>query len=267
VQDEREKFDMEKNIQPFRSQAGRASDVCLGVDRFPLVSIVVVAFRDRDEVEALISNVAPFRGAHLELIIVDGGSEDGTVQLLEARADEIDYWISERDTGIYDAMNKGVAAARGLYILHLNSGDRLVDLPLVELRGLSQRQVDVVCCRVLEDSAHVFTPRNNWLIRIDNPWHHQGTFYRRTSHLGYDSSYRVFGDFDHNQRLRKANRSVELLDVVVATHKTDGISGLKDDRAEIFRSIRTNFGFFYLLPAFIRFKLISLRAKFRRLTT
>jgi cellulose synthase/poly-beta-1,6-N-acetylglucosamine synthase-like glycosyltransferase len=145
VQDEREKFDMEKNIQPFRSQAGRASDVCLGVDRFPLVSIVVVAFRDRDEVEALISNVAPFRGAHLELIIVDGGSEDGTVQLLEARADEIDYWISERDTGIYDAMNKGVAAARGLYILHLNSGDRLVDLPLVELRGLSQRQVDVVC--------------------------------------------------------------------------------------------------------------------------
>ena len=53
-----------------------------------------------------------------------------------------------------------------------------------------------------------YIPRNDWLLRFDNTWHHQGTFYRRTAHLGYDNSYRVFGDFDHNQRLRKAHKSI-----------------------------------------------------------
>jgi glycosyltransferase involved in cell wall biosynthesis len=230
----------------------------------PMVSIVVVVFRDCAELSALIANLSPFRSPEAELIIIDGGSEDGSVELLRQYSGQIDFWLSEPDCGIYDAMNKGVAAARGHYILHINAGDRVLQLPLAELSLLAERKIDVVCCRVLEDDDHLYIPRNNWLIRIDNPWHHQGTFYRRSAHLGYDPSYRVFGDFDHNQRLSKAKKSVEILDTLVAGHKTDGISCDKDTRSEVFRSIRANFGIIYLIPAFGRFQSIKLRGAIRR---
>jgi glycosyltransferase involved in cell wall biosynthesis len=230
----------------------------------PLVSIVVVVFRDREELDRLITNIAPFRGPEVELIVIDGGSEDGSLGRLQEKSNEIDLWQSAPDDGIYDAMNKGVSAARGEYILHINAGDRLLSLPLAQLAVLAQSRVDVVCCRVIEDDTHLFIPRNDWLLRFDNTWHHQGTFYRRAAHLRYDPSYRVFGDFDHNQRLRKVGRSVESLDTVVAAHRTDGVSRNKSARREVFRSIRSNFGPLHLLPAFARFQLLKLRAVIRR---
>lgn len=225
----------------------------------PLVSILVVVYRSCEELERLITNLAQFRGPEVELLIVDGGSQDGTVEILKRRDTEIDFWLSEPDNGIYDAMNKGLAAAVGTYLLHINAGDRLLALPLEQLASMASRQVDVVCCQVLEDNTHLFRPRNDWLLRFDNTWHHQGTFYRRTQHLEYDSTYRVFGDFDHNQRLRKAGRKVALLDVTVATHKTDGASGAKQARHEVFRSIASNFGWAHVALAFLRFRLLTLR--------
>lgn len=62
-----------------------------------------------------------------EYIVIDGGSTDGSVALIEDHASKIDYWVSERDRGIYHAMNKGIAVARGTYLLFLNGGDELLD--------------------------------------------------------------------------------------------------------------------------------------------
>src|SRR5947209_5301914 len=147
----------------------------------PLVSIIVVVFRHRDELVRLIDNLAPFRSSEVELIVIDGGSDDGTLDELKKNTERIDNWRSESDQGIYDAMNKGLAAARGTYILHINAGDRVLTLPLAELRSHAERKTDVVCCRVIEDGTHLFFPRNDWLLRFDNTWHHQGTFYRRAA--------------------------------------------------------------------------------------
>ncbi|MEP6756559.1 MAG: glycosyltransferase, partial [Chthonomonadales bacterium] len=83
----------------------------------PLVSIVVVVYRDRAEVGALVENLAPFRSRDLEVIIIDGASDDGTVEFLSTNSDQIDFWLSEPDNGIYHAMNKGLAKASGEYIL------------------------------------------------------------------------------------------------------------------------------------------------------
>jgi len=225
----------------------------------PIVSIIVVVFRDAEELAALLQNLCPFRGSDTELIVIDGGSDDGSVDTLSSNSDRIDFWLSEPDTGIYDAMNKGIAAACGEYLIHINAGDRLLYLPLSTLANFAANGIDVVCCRVLEDGARQYTPRSGWLIRIDNPWHHQGTFYRRQAHLGYDPSYQVFGDFDHNQRLSKLTNSIQFLDAVVATHRTNGITSNNYARREIYRSIRTNFGWLYLAPALIRFGVNRLR--------
>jgi glycosyltransferase involved in cell wall biosynthesis len=221
-------------------------------------------FNVRAELGRLITNLVPFRNKEVELIVIDGGSTDGSINYLTENSNDIDFWLSEPDNGIYDAMNKGLSAARGTYIIHINAGDRLLELPLAQLTILAQRQVDVVCCRVLEDESHLFIPRNDWLLRFDNTWHHQGTFYRRAAHMGYNPSYKVFGDFDHNQRMSKAGRSVESLDIIVASHESDGVSRNNRSRREIFRSIRNNFGIIHLAPAFARFQLLKLRALARR---
>ena len=78
----------------------------------PLVSIVIVVFRDCDEVAKIVGSILPFKTEELEIVVIDGGSKDGTVELLESFGKSIDYWLSEPDSGIYDAMNKGVRAAR-----------------------------------------------------------------------------------------------------------------------------------------------------------
>ena len=250
-------------IQPSNRVEGGCRIVCRSDTSEPLVSIIVVTYHDREELSNLLLNLVPFRNEETELIIIDGGSRDGSLAVLRQNSDDIDFWLSEPDTGIYSAMNKGIFEARGKYILHINAGDRLRYLPLTELEACFNSRVDVVCCQVLEDDVELYIPRNDWLLRFDNTWHHQGTFYKRCTHLGYNSTYRVFADFEHNQRLRKANRSVIILDYIVATHRTDGASCNQNARKEIFRSIRSNFGLLHIGPAIVRFKLLKLRAWWR----
>ena len=229
----------------------------------PLISVVIVVFRDRDELRQVIESILPHANQELEIIVIDGGSDDGTVELLHTFDPWIDYWLSESDSGIYDAMNKGVKAASGDYILHLNAGDRLRSLPWEALRRHAEDKVDVVCCRVLIDGKVEFISRTSFLSKIDNTWHHQGTFYRRDAHLGYDATYRMAGDFDHNQRLLRAGCSVQDNPSIVADHRSGGVSMAEKGHREIYRSVRANFGRFYLTISWLRFKLRDIRNRIR----
>ena len=223
-----------------------------------LVSVITVVFQVRDELEAIARNIQPFRGPRLEFIVVDGGSSDGTADFLVQHPELVDAWISERDSGVYDAMNKGLRIARGTYVLHLNAGDRLRNIPWAKLEAFAGERIDVISGRVLVDGREEFLPRTTFTSRIDNTWHHQATFYRRVAHLGYDDSYRICGDFDHNQRLLKAGCSIRLISEIIADHRNDGLSMEKNARREIYRSIRRHFGPLYLIPAAIRFQLAPL---------
>lgn len=225
----------------------------------PLVSILTVVFNDRDELAELIDNVSEFRNEDLELVVVDGGSTDGTVPFLQGSDDKVDYWISEPDKGIYDAMNKGLAACAGSYVLHLNAGDRLVEIPWGLLRQSRLDKIDVVSCRVMIDGNITFLPRTGLISKIDNSWHHQGTFYLSATHRQYDCSYRICGDFDHNQRLLKSGCRALIDPSVVSNHKSGGISMTAEARVEILRSVRENFGVFYLMLSRLRFAFTDLR--------
>ncbi|MDA8424831.1 MAG: glycosyltransferase family 2 protein [Treponema sp.] len=80
----------------------------------------------------------------IEYLVVDGASDDGTRELIEANASRIDRWISEKDAGIYDAMNKGVRMARGAWIHFLNAGDVFVEASAVERADLERRKSGIV---------------------------------------------------------------------------------------------------------------------------
>ena len=87
------------------------------------LSIITINFNNRDGLRKTIESVVNQTWQEFEYIIIDGGSTDGSVEVIKEYADRIDYWVSEPDKGIYDAMNKGIDQAKGEYCLFMNSAD------------------------------------------------------------------------------------------------------------------------------------------------
>jgi glycosyltransferase involved in cell wall biosynthesis len=138
-----------------------------------------------------LNSVRAQRWDAIEHIAIDGGSTDGTVDLLSARNDEIALWRSERDLGIYDAMNKGLAESRGDYVLFLNSGDVLQGRVLYPGMEVG---------RLLPVRALNFWGRPRWLrmkdVRLGMPYCHQGILFRNESLAPYDTSLRLSADYE-----------------------------------------------------------------------
>ncbi len=97
------------------------------------VSVVKVVYNAKESLEATIASVLNQSYPHVEYIIIDGGSQDGTVELITRYRDRLAYWTSEPDRGIYDAMNKGVAAAKGDWIIFINAGDEFYCASTLEI--------------------------------------------------------------------------------------------------------------------------------------
>jgi len=110
----------------------------------PLVTVVTIAFNEAEEIENTIKSVLTQDYPALEYIIIDGGSTDGTVDIIKQYAEEIDYWVSEPDEGIFYAMNKGVRHANGEWINFMNSGDLFASSNAVSLLMHNSNNADVV---------------------------------------------------------------------------------------------------------------------------
>ncbi|MBE9090498.1 glycosyltransferase [Microcystis aeruginosa LEGE 11464] len=90
----------------------------------PLVTIITVVFNGEKHLEQTIQSIISQTYDNVEYIIIDGGSTDGTVDIIRKYEEVIDYWVSEPDAGISDAMNKGISLATGILINHLHAGDK-----------------------------------------------------------------------------------------------------------------------------------------------
>jgi glycosyltransferase involved in cell wall biosynthesis len=96
------------------------------------LSIITINYNNVAGLRQTIESVVSQKGQDFEYIIIDGGSTDGSVDVIKKYTNKIDYWVSEPDSGIYNAMNKGTRAANGDFCLFLNSGDWLFDATVVE---------------------------------------------------------------------------------------------------------------------------------------
>jgi glycosyltransferase involved in cell wall biosynthesis len=95
------------------------------------VSIITINYNNAEGLKKTIESVIN-QSSKIEYLVIDGGSSDKSVEIIERFKDKIDYWVSEKDNGIYNAMNKGIRSATGNYLLFLNSGDVLIDKFVIE---------------------------------------------------------------------------------------------------------------------------------------
>lgn len=97
-----------------------------------LISIITVVYNAKEGLEKTIRSVLGQTYGNAEHIIIDGGSDDGTVDVIKKYQDKISYWVSEKDNGIYDAMNKGLKRANGDYVWFINAGDEIYSKETIE---------------------------------------------------------------------------------------------------------------------------------------
>ena len=157
----------------------------------PLISVITVVFNDEKSIEETISSVLGQKYSNLEYIIIDGGSTDSTLNIIKEYESSIDYWISEKDSGIYDAMNKGCNLAYGSGIIFLNSGDKFVG----NVFNLKPEIPSLLPCKINEKF------KANWNKKISSPKYgmptsHQAMIFKNKKII-YDLNYKYSSDYDY----------------------------------------------------------------------
>src|SRR5258706_6083465 len=138
---------------------------------FPRISIVTPSFNQAAYVDATIRSVLDQRYPNLEYIVVDGGSTDGSVDIIRRYEDRLTYWVSEPDRGQADAINKGLARATGEIRAYLNSDD--LYLPGALLRVAAEYRAhpdaDIICgvCRVIDEHGRMVGQRQGTITSFD----------------------------------------------------------------------------------------------------
>ncbi len=178
-------------------------------------------------------------------IVIDGGSSDGTLEVIRASAGHFAAWRSEPDRGVYDAMNKGWAMADpDSWILFLGAGDRLLSLPRELPPGAGSDTV--LYGDVLLDGGRYFRSRQGLWLRLYNSLHHQGLLVPKRLHPDppFDLAFPLYADFDFNQRLYRQGADFRHTSDLVAYAAPGGLTGeLQLD--EMTRIVRKNFGRFW----------------------
>ena len=213
------------------------------------LSIITINFNDRVGLDKTIQSVINQTYRDFEYIVIDGASTDGSVDVIKKYADRLTHWVSEPDTGIYNAMNKGTRLAQGEYCLYLNSGDFLAADDVLEKAFSHNFTEDIVSCDLeLFDERNVYVqkpPRHISLFTFTNgSLPHPSTFIKRNilEELGgYNESYRIMSDWCFFlEALIRKQCSYRVLDFLLSKFNCFGISSTsKFDNSEEY--IRTLF--------------------------
>ena len=217
----------------------------------PLISIITVVYNGAQFLEETILSVINQTYLNLEYIIIDGGSNDGSIEIIKKYEDKIACWVSEPDDGIYDAMTKGIDRARGEWINFMYAGVTFYSHETLERIFSTTFSTDVIAgaYQLAGTKEGLYFP----LQILDLVAYgellscHQALFFNKktlSSEIYYDTCYKINADNDIMMRLCKSQYKIGFTNEVVAVFDTTGISSKKQKCLipERYKAIYKNFG-------------------------
>lgn len=202
------------------------------------LSIITINYNNASGLQNTLKSVTPNCGADVELIVIDGGSTDESVEVIHSFKDKISYWVSESDKGVYHAMNKGIERADGEYIMFINSGDSLmVDVNMKNvLKDVSGEDiiyhnleiVDAVHCTIKK-----YPSKLDFKYFLQDTIPHIGTLIKKElfSKYGlYNEKFKIVSDWAFFMDcVLIHNCSYKYIDSCFATFRLDGISSAPEN--------------------------------------
>ncbi len=198
----------------------------------PLISIVTVVFNGEKHLEKTIKSVIAQIYKNIEYIIIDGNSIDGTKDIIKKYEDKISYWVSELDSGLYDAMNKGAKVASGDFINFLNADDILLGNDAIENIVKNMTDKD----SIYYSRASIISDKVNWIypnmevkdyakwLRLNLP-NHQTMFFPKSFYKKYVYDLRLsIGADDDYKLFALKNHDVKFIDLIFVEFKRGGVS-------------------------------------------
>lgn len=224
-----------------------------------VLSIITVTYNCADQIESTFKSVIPLLSNSVEFIVIDGDSEDGTKDIINKYRKYISCYVSEKDNGIYDAMNKGIMKAKGNWCIFINSGDKMLNVPSCLFDPTFLKYTAIACC--VDTECSLIRPTYDWRLILHNTIPHQGLFYNiRKKKIKFNVKYKVFSDYDLNLQFLKNNQPIICLNEVVAYHSLIGVSNSTcAARKELFKPLREHYGSVCVAISFIYRKICALK--------
>lgn len=197
------------------------------------VSVITVNFNNCTGLEATLkSSVNQKRFDDFEIIVIDGGSSDGSKDVIKQYESHIGYWVSEPDKGIYNGMNKGIKASRGEYIIFMNSGDCFFDdMVLWKVFCNNKPKSDIVCGNFFDGGKiHIMPKVVTAMYMFNDSLCHQAVFLNASMLKAnlYDESYKITADWAQMfDALVLHDASYEHVDATVCTLQDGGVSRIR----------------------------------------
>jgi len=205
----------------------------------PKISVIIAVFNGAKTLQQCLDSVVKQSYSNVELIVIDGGSTDGTVDLLNQNQASISYWISEPDEGIYSAWNKGLEKVTGDWICFLGADDYFWDERVLEKMANALRELPLDV-RVAYGQMMLLNQDGLDLYAIGDPWEgvrnrfkqimcipHPGLMHRRSlfrAHGRFDESFSIAGDYELLLRELKSADAVFVPDLILTGMRQGGIS-------------------------------------------
>ena len=207
----------------------------MSADGKPVVSVITVVFNGASHLQATIDAVAGQKYPHLQHIVIDGGSTDGSVSIIERNQAKLAHWKSEPDRGVYDAMNKGIDAVTDpeSYVLFANADDTLFSPDAIEQVIAKSSGEDLVYGKMIFSDGDISGTLGREVQLADlarETLCHPATFVKRRvfDSVGkFDTDYTIAADYDFIVRCFSAGVTTRFVDVVVSRMR---MGGLSDDR-------------------------------------
>lgn len=192
-------------------------------------SIITINYNNKEGLKRTLNSIKCLTNKNYESIVIDGGSDDGSKDIIKKFENYVSYWVSEKDNGIYHAMNKGVSQAHGDYIIFMNSGDCFHSQDVLD--AFKEYQEDILCGKVLKKDSIIPSGHHKPTITLVDLMRgslpHQAMFIKRNMMVKhpYDENYKILSDWKFCiQALVFDNCTFHNSDIIVADYDTSGIS-------------------------------------------